>query len=95
MQSRNLSRNPMGFTPASNATFTKTKDKSILLPWVASTTNKKIKSSYGKIKSPYERSALTPPNRSRGAYSEKQRPSSNKAASASLSNLVKKQILSK
>lgn len=90
MQARNKSRNPGGFFPNKSVTNPKFGNRSVLLPSVATTTNKKARAAYVDIKSPYERSALTPPNRSRPVYTNKPRPSSNKAGSSSVSNLVKK-----
>ena len=90
MQGKNKSRNVMGVMPIKSMIHTAIAGRSILLPSVPVSTTKKIKSSFSNTKSPYERSALTPPNRTRPSYNERQRPVSNKTTSNSVVNFPKK-----
>ena len=91
MNIRSKSRNPMGYLPNNSVTTPNVMGRSVLLPSVGTIMSKKHRHTpQGHAKSPYERSALTPPNRGRSAYSEKPRPQSNKANTGSLSNLVPK-----
>lgn len=91
MNVSNKSRNQIGIMAPHNLTYNGVSGKSVLLPSVGTHIPKKQRHApHSNIKSPYERSVLTPPNRSRPAYCEKVRPSSNKSTSASASNLTHK-----
>lgn len=88
MKVRSKSRNPAGLLAAKSVTNPTVAGRSILLPYVAHTVSKKPRAVVqNTLKSPYERSALTPPNRSRPSNSEKQRPASNKKYVMLYSNL--------
>lgn len=89
MDSKNKSRNAVGVMPIKSMINTTVSGRSILLPSVPIST-KVTKSSFSNTKSPYERSALTPPNRTRPSYNDKPRPTSNKTASSSAVNFLKK-----
>lgn len=91
MNIRSKSRNPLGFWPNNSVTTPNVMGRSVLLPSVGSIMNKKHRQTpQGHVKSPYERSALTPPNRSRSNNAERARPQSNKVNNGSMSNLVPK-----
>jgi hypothetical protein len=84
MNVRHKSRNPVALHPPKSSTSPNIMGRSVLLPSVSDTIPRKHRNTpQGHSKSPYERSALTPPNRKGPIYTYKLRPQSNKITSVS------------